>query len=514
VSRAKELELLMGIVLNSTVDVEEAAASACEAADHVHEDGGRLALGAVLVAVAAVGVRAYVTKDVYYLYNYVLDVTQLIKGIPWGAVYAGVLASVATLLILASLFFAAAKFSGGPGSLGLPGIIEAPTLLLLGSTFNTCKLIATPICLISLASIGFAINRGAYVAPDCAGASYKADADAALKDDKWLHFQCAKFGRSFVYHLTAFLAIVGVILLLPVIGVFFAVSQQAANACTGLEAAILDTTYPSLPFNATAVAVKLQPVLRTAKVVADGVLSGNPLSEYTSQIQDQVLDYDMTTFCAGTSTMLMDNDVGHWALPVSCGELLPTISIFLAKNPLTASAAQSEYYERLEPVCTEFEASLEALETFCGLGQPTINESPPYIKSLVVDSFLGWVHTLDKTLSFIFDNPTTLGTATAVKEFDPDQLYVYAAALDELDYESFYSSSCGIAKGLPKLAIAAMAGAGLLGLSVLVGWHLLNRYSLLTSVLDLDAQEEKAGGKSRGLHEIGKSIKEGIKELV
>ena len=107
----------------------QAGAALCETAHSVQADAGNLAIGAVLVALAAVGVRVFVTRDIHYLYNYVLDVKSLIDGIPWGAIYALGLAALAALVLLASLFAASAVFDGGAGSLALPPGIARLRLL-------------------------------------------------------------------------------------------------------------------------------------------------------------------------------------------------------------------------------------------------------------------------------------------------------------------------------------------------------------------------------------------------
>ena len=51
--------------------------------------------------------------------------------------------------------------------------------------------------------------------------------------------------------------------------------------------------------------------------------------------------------------------------------------------------------------------------------------------------------------------------------------------------------------------LALLASAVVLSLMVLLGWHLLNRYSMLTSVLDLDAQVR--GGQGGG-GRLGKGV--------
>ena len=246
----------------------------------------------------------------------------------------------------------------------------------------------------------------------------------------------------------------------PAAAISIAGSHRAqGSACTGLQAALLAASYPSLPFNATALAVQLDPLVDGAKLVADGVLDGNPLTDFTldDEFMATVLNYDLSAFCTGATTVLADaHHGGDWTLPLTCSDLLPSISIFLSNNPLVASKAQSAYYSTLEPVCSEFEASLDALQTFCGVGAPTLESAPPNVKQLVVGTFSGWFKALDDSFAFIFDSPGTQALARTVDSFDKGQIYTVAEALDHVDYAAFYTSSCNIASTLSTLALAIL----------------------------------------------------------
>ena len=98
----------------------------------------------------------------------------------------------------------------------------------------------------------------------------------------------------------------------------------------------------------------MEPVVDSAKLVADGVLDGNPLTDFTldDEFMASVLSYDFTAFCAAATTVLADAQRGgDWVAPVSCSDLLPTASIFLSNNPLVASKASPACWGRRRWAC-------------------------------------------------------------------------------------------------------------------------------------------------------------------
>ena len=68
-------------------------------------------------------------------------------------------------------------------------------------------------------------------------------------------------------------------------------------------------------------------------------------------------------------------------------------------------------------------ASLDALQTFCGVGAPTLESAPANVKELVVGTFTGWFKALDDSFAFIFDSPGIQALAAAIDSFDKAQIY-------------------------------------------------------------------------------------------
>ena len=451
VAHAAEARLMMDVVLNGTSDVNELGASACEAFGAVKPPLGSLFQGAALIALAAVAVRMFLLRDIFYLFDKILDIDQMLERVPNGAKNCGIAAAAVSAVLVGATAWVTSTFSTG---MGLPVALEAGVQPLIQILFTLIKMGTIATILLAAATIAGAYKRGCYVSPThSAGGDYKTCAIEALKNGSWVRFQAIKLGSSLLYNIVAFLALSVAVVLLLVIGALFGISYQASETCHGIfnhvEAAsegIGSSLYPRLPFNFTELAYASEPLVDTAKILADGVLKGNPLTELTvdPDFMDRALHVDMAPFCGAATSLLANGSTATaWTLPVGCADLLPTVSIFISSNPLVAgSLAQAEYYEKFEPICTEFESTIGALDTFCKSDSPSLDVAPTNVKDHVIQSFSGFFGTVDAALTFLFENPNTKTAAQIVLDLDMRAVRKYAESLDHIEYDRFFSKTC------------------------------------------------------------------------
>jgi len=238
-------------------------------------------------------------------------------------------------------------------------------------------------------------------------------------------------------------------------------------------------------------------VLDVAKVLAEGVLEGNPLTELTldDAIMNKALNVNMQPFCEGATTVLANGKKTElWKLPLACSDILPTISIFLSSNPFIGSKAQSDYYLALEPVCSEFEASVASLDAFCKSDSPSLGVAPDNIKSYVINTFSTFFETVDKTLAFIFESDGSKKLAKLLLDVDMADVKKTAASLDNIDYKAFYAKACKGVTNLNFWVMVMLVGAVIHLPAAIGGNHLLNRYSMLMQVQDVHVKTEAGPG--------------------
>jgi len=252
-----------------------------------------LVIGALLLVGAALAMRWQVGLDISYLYAYVFDVDERIKGLPWGQVRMLLFTAIGMLLLDGGLFKAADSFlpkddgSYGGGT-GLPGDIEATLLWWWDSVFWWVKAGTFPICFLGLSANIASIRRGAYIQPTCDGKCcggkphYRADAEAALKGGTWETFQKGKKKRTTAAVVIFAATFAGVLLLIPVYWVVYSVITAYIGFCPTEE-----NPTSTLPIDLDAVG-KLLPGTPDAYFAAVGTVDINGFTTYTCKAFDNL----------------------------------------------------------------------------------------------------------------------------------------------------------------------------------------------------------------------------------
>lgn len=285
----------------------------------------------------------------------------------------------------------------------------------------------------------------------------------------------------------ALVVLTGVVLLIPLYSILYAVSHAAAGACE-LGAAAL----PRLDgVDFSAIAASVGPILSFAKVVSQGILDGNltssngPVPTFEAAWLHEPVAVDLSPFCDSAGAVLGQGQASaaRWALPFDCAAALNSTALTLAAVPLFAAASQPDYYAALLPVCDAAESYVSSLDTFCR-SAPWNAKPPEAMYVTLIGATTSFYATLDAALTFIFANPNTATFPEYLVGINITSYTELANALDAIDYASMYPIACNAIIGLDYWFFVMFCGIWLHLPPAVLAWHFIYKYTQLMEMQD------------------------------